>query len=92
MPCLIVLIAFLFPRLVIIGLALFSNYLQQAFTGLLFPILGFFFLPYATLAYAWVKNSHGTIDGWYLVAIIVAVLVDIGAMGEGADVKRRRAR
>ena len=92
MPCLIVLIAFLFPRLVIIGLALFSNYLQQAFTGLLFPILGFFFLPYTTLSYAWVKNSHGTIDGWYLVAIIVAVLVDIGAMGEGADVKRRRAR
>jgi hypothetical protein len=92
MPCLVVLIAFFFPRLVIILLALFSNYLQQAYTGLLIPLLGFFFLPYTTLAYAWAKNSHGSVDGVYLLVVIIAVLVDLGVLGGGAQTRRVRVR
>ncbi len=91
MPCLVALLAFLFPRFVIILLALFSNYLQHAYTGLLVPILGFFFLPYTTLAYAWAKNSHGSVDGIYLVVVILAVLADLGSLG-GSESARRRVR
>ena len=81
MPCLLGLIAFFFPRLVIILLALFSNYLQQAYTGLLIPILGFFFLPYTTLAYAWARNTHGSVDGGFLISLQV-MNIDGGESGE----------
>lgn len=90
MPCLLVLIAFFFPRLVIILLALFSNYLSQAYTGFILPLLGFFFLPYTTLAYSIAINEHGRVDGMYLVLVIVAVLVDLGVVGGGAKARRNR--
>ncbi len=90
MPCFLALIAFFFPRLVLILLALFSSYLQQAYLGLFVPLLGFFFLPYTTLAYAWAKNSHGSVDGLYLVIVIAAVLVDLGVLGGGATARRNR--
>ncbi len=90
MPCLLILIAFFFPRAVIILLALFSNFLSNAYTGLLIPVLGFFFLPYTTLAYAWAKNTHGSVDGFHLAVVIVAVLVDLGVLGGGARARRGR--
>lgn len=92
MPCLIAAIAFFFPRLIIILLAIFSTYLSAAFNGWIVPLLGFFFLPYTTLAYAWAKNTHGAIDGWYLAVVILAVLMDLGALGGGAEASRRKKR
>lgn len=92
MPCLLAGVAFFFPRLVIILLAIFSTYLSAAFNGWIVPLLGFFFLPYTTLAYAWAKNSHGSVDGWHLAVVILAVLMDIGALGGGAEASRRRKR
>ena len=92
MPCFVVLIGFFFPRLVIAGLALFTNYLGQAYHGLVLPLLGFFFLPYTTLAYAWAINSHGSVDGLHLVVVILAVLVDLGVIGGSARVKRIQRR
>lgn len=90
MPCLLVLIGFFFPRVVIVLLALFSNYLNHAYTGLLIPLLGFIFLPYTTLAYAWAINNHGSVDGVHLVVVIFAVLVDLGVLGGGERVRRVR--
>jgi len=90
MPCLIVLIAFFFPRVVIAVLALLTNYMATAYQTLIWPLLGFFFLPYTTLAYAWAKNSHGSVDGIYLIVVIIAVLVDLGVLGGGARARRGR--
>jgi hypothetical protein len=90
MPCLLVLIAFCFPRVVIAILALTTNYLATAYQTFLWPLLGFFFLPYTTLAYAWAKNSHGSVDGGYLLVVILAVLMDLGTFGGGARARRRK--
>jgi hypothetical protein len=90
MPCLVVLLAFFFPRVVLACLALFTHYLGNAYHGLIVPLLGFFFLPYTTLAYAWAKNSHGSVEGGYLVVVIVAVLIDLGVVGGGARARRLR--
>ncbi len=93
MHCLLGLIGFFFPRLAIVLLWLFSDYLGRAFSAGLWPVLGFFFAPFTTLAYAWAKNSHGSIDGMYLVVVIVAVLMDLGVFGSGAHARRKnRAR
>jgi cytochrome b561 len=97
MPCLLALLAFFFPRLIIIILAL-TGYIGQAYQTLLWPLLGFFFLPYTTLAYAWAINTAGNVTGIYLFVVIVAVLLDLGTIGGGASsrrtvvVRRRRTR
>ncbi len=85
MPCCLVVIAILaFPRIVLVCMFLFSNYLERAYHGLLLPILGFFLLPLTTIAYAWLMNTHRPIEGVNLVILIVAVVVDVGGIGGGA--------
>jgi hypothetical protein len=83
-------LALFFPRLVIILVWLFSNYLGQAYETVLWPLLGFFFLPLTTLAYAWAINTNGTVSGIYLVVVVLAVLIDLGLLGGGAHSGRRK--
>lgn len=89
MPCLLTLVILAFPRLALILLWLFSNYLDRAYHGLLIPLLGFIFLPITTIAYAWMMNSHLPIAGVNLVILIVAVLLDVGSHTGGARYYRR---
>lgn len=88
MPCLIALLALMAPRLVIILLAIFSTYLSSAYQTVLWPVLGFFFMPFTTLAYAWAINSNGSVSGFHLVVVVLAVLVDLGSVGGGASQHR----
>src|SRR4051812_13184534 len=81
MPCLLVLLTLAFPRVVLLALFFFTDYLARAFPETLWLVLGFIFLPVTTLAYAWIVNSHVPIAGPYLVAIIIAVVVDLGLVG-----------
>jgi len=80
MPCLIALFALISPRLALFFVLLFSNMIQRAFDGWLLPILGFFLLPWTTLAYV-VMWDVGTreVSGfeWFIVGL--AFLVDLGS-------------
>ena len=51
--------------------------LASAGFGAFGPLLGFFFMPYTTLAYAWAQNSNGSVDGFYLVAVVVAATIAV---------------
>ena len=90
MPCLLVLVVVLFPRVVLALMFLLTNYLQRAYPGLLVPLLGFCFLPITTLVYAWMVNNRQTIDGVNLLIIVVAVIIDVGGLGGGEYHRRRR--
>ncbi len=90
MGCLLVIIFLAFPRIALALLFLFSNYLQRAYHGLIWPVLGFLFLPLTTLVYAWMANSHMSIAGINLLILIVAVVVDLGGLGGGEHHRRRR--
>lgn len=90
MPCLLLLVVLLFPRVVLVLTFLFSNFLQRAYHGLLIPLLGFIFLPITTLAYAWIVNSGQPIEGVYLIMLIVAVIIDVGGLGGGEYHRRTR--
>jgi len=79
------------PRVVLVLMALFSNYLERAYHGFLIPLLGFIFLPLTTIVYAFLVNSHYPIEGIYLVALIVAVVIDLGGVGGGHWSRRQRA-
>ena len=91
MPCcLICLIGFFLPRVTLFFLWLLSGYLGRAYETVLWPLLGFFFLPYMTLAYAVAVNEFGGLKGMGLLVFVVGVLLDFGVMGGGARAHRRR--
>lgn len=89
MPCLPVIIALLFPRILIVFLWFFTNWFDGVYTGFILPLLGLIFLPFTTLWYSVVVNYYN--GEWNLISVIgmvIAVLVDIGSIGSGA--RRRR--
>ncbi len=82
-------LAFFFPRVTIALLVIFGDYIGRAYDTFIWPFLGFFFMPYTVLAYAFAKNHHGGVDGIYLILVVIAVLVDLGVIGGGAESARR---
>ncbi len=88
MPCFLVLLAFLTPRLVVALLWLFSHWFQGIFPSVLWPILGFVFLPTTLLWYTAVQHWFaGQWTLWPIVGLVVAILVDMSP----AKGRRRRS-
>ena len=79
------------PRFAIVLVVIFSDYIGEAYTTFVWPFLGFLFMPLTTLAYAWAINSRGTVEGFQLVVVVIAVLIDLDIVG-GSAANRRRAR
>jgi hypothetical protein len=80
MPCFAALLALIGPRVAIIGVAIFSNILTRAFDSWFLPFIGFFILPWTTLAYAimWDVGTHEVIGfEWFIVGL--AFIADIGS-------------
>lgn len=91
--CLLAIFALGFPRLVLFGIWVFSDYLGRAFETWFWPFMGFLFLPTTTLAYAWAVNEHGGVQGWGLAAVIAGLLLDIRLLsGGGTEFHRHRRR
>ena len=88
MCCVLVLLAFLGPRLVLFLLWLLTNYLTRAFDAFLLPFLGFLFLPWTTIAWAIAQNEFGGANGVGLLVIALGFLADIGVLGGGARGRR----
>ena len=89
MGCLVALIVLALPRTVMVILWLFTDYLAQAFGTWVWPLLGFFFLPTTTLAYAVAQNRYDGVEGWGLVLVVLGVLIDVGALGGGRGAGKR---
>jgi hypothetical protein len=90
MPCFIGCLALAMPRLAIVLVVIFSDYVGRAYDTLIWPLLGFFFMPLTTLAYAWAINSRGSVEGMHLVVLVLAVLIDLGLIGGSSRARRRR--
>jgi hypothetical protein len=90
MPCLLIIVFLAFPRIALLLLFIFSNYLQRAYHGLILPLLGFLFLPLTTLAYAWMMNTGLPTTGVNLLILIIAVVIDLGGIGSGEYHRRTR--
>lgn len=92
--CLLLILSAFAPRLVLVLLWLFGGrYLSVPFSTWILPLLGFIFMPFTTLAYAfaWHQNG-GSVGGLWIVLIVVAVLMDLGHFGGSArSVRKRKA-
>lgn len=89
MPVLVGCLALGTPRLAILLVVLFSDYLGRAYETTIWPVLGFFLMPLTTLSYAFAVNSNGSIEGMYLVLVVVTVLLDLGLVGAGSRTRWR---
>jgi hypothetical protein len=89
MACLVVLLAFISPRLALFGIFLFSDLLSRAFDSWFVPFLGFFLLPWTTLAYAamWGVGSNG-VNGFEWFIVILAFVVDLGSWANRGQARR----
>jgi hypothetical protein len=86
MPLLIIIFALLIPRITIGLLYFFTNWFQGIFSNLLFPILGFIFLPTTLLWYSavqrWFNGEWGIVS---VAGIVIALIIDL------SPARRRRA-
>ena len=91
MPCLVAGVALMVPRLAMFFIWLFTGWFRAAFHTWYWPLLGFFFMPYTTLAYmaAMLNNNHA-VSGLWLALIIIAAIVDAGHWGGGRRTWKRR--
>lgn len=91
MACLVVLLAFLSPRLALFAIFLFSNLLSRAFDSWFVPLLGFFLLPWTTLAYAAMWSSSDRVSGFEWFIVILAFVIDLGSYASRDRARRASA-
>ncbi len=92
MGCLLALVAAFSARLALFFVWLFTDRLTIAFRSGWEGLIGFVFLPYATLFYALVYAPGKGVDafGWVIVAL--GVLFDLSSHVFGQRARRRRER
>ncbi len=86
MPLLSLLIGYFFPRFMIVILYLFTGWWKSAFDGIFWPILGFLFMPLTVLWYG--ISEHYFPGSIQTVGLVIAVLLDLGLIGNGARSKK----
>lgn len=91
MGCLVILFALISPRLALFGVWIFSDLLSRAFDSWLVPFIGFFLLPWTTLAYAVMWSSSHRVSGFEWFIVILAFLIDLGAHARGGRLRRETA-
>jgi hypothetical protein len=89
--CLFALISAFSARLALFLVWVFSDRLSIAFRSGWEGILGFIFLPYATLFYALVYQPHKGVDGFGWVIVALGILLDLSSHMSGSRAARRRA-
>ena len=77
MPCLLVVFALAFPRLVIAGTWFFSNWFSGVFPTVVWPMLGFFIAPTTLLWYVGVQKWYGgEWTAWPIAGLVMALMLD----------------
>ena len=84
MPCFATLLALISPRLALFFIWIFSDILGRAYDSWFLPVLGYFLLPWTTLAYALMWDV-GTRDvtGFEWFVVVLAFLADLSSYAGG---------
>ena len=72
------------PRVILFGMYFGSDLLPKAYETVLWPVLGFIFLPWTTLAYTFAMNDRGGLEGPYLLMFIGALILDVFATNKNS--------
>lgn len=79
MPLIVAIVGLLFPRITIVILYFLTDWLRGVFDSLLWPVIGFIFMPVTLLWYVAVQNYFGGMwDTVPIIGMVVAVAIDMG--------------
>ncbi len=87
MGCFVALLALISPRLALFFVWLFSDLLSRAYDSWVLPLLGFFLLPWTTLAYAamWdIGCGANGVEGFEWFIVILAFVADLASYASGS--------
>lgn len=88
MPCLVALLALISPRLALFFVWIFTDDLSRAFESWVVPVIGFFILPWTTLAYAVLWQSSRGVNGFEWFIVVFAFVVDVGSYVRAGSARR----
>jgi hypothetical protein len=82
MPCLFAVLALATPRLAVALLYFFTRWFEGMFDTILWPVLGFIFLPTTLLWYTAVQHwFNGQWTLWPVVGLVLALMIDLSPAG-----------
>jgi hypothetical protein len=87
MGCFLVLFALVSPRLALFFTLVFSDWVGDAFDGWFLPVLGFFVLPWTTLAYIVMWQLTPGVVGFEWFIVILAFFVDLGSYAKTSSAR-----
>jgi hypothetical protein len=87
--CLVALLLAGAPRIALLAWWFYdAARIESTFGGWIAPVLGVILLPWTTIAYVYVAPGGVTTFEW--VIVVIALLIDLGSHGGGAEANRRR--
>ncbi len=91
MPCLVALFALISPRLALFAIWVFGSLLDRAYDSWIVPVIGFFLLPWTTLAYAlmWGFSTNG-VQGLEWIVVALAAFLDLGVFRQSRQLREAR--
>ena len=81
MPCILLVLALAFPRVIIVLLWFFTNFFHGVYHGIIIPVLGFLFLPLTLIVYTYIAKTYSQMGAPQFVALAIAVIIDLGLVG-----------
>jgi len=89
--CLLAMIGSFFPRIALLLMWIFTNYVDRAFSGFLLPLLGLIFLPLTTIMFCLVYSpAAGGVVGANWIWVALGLLLDIMSYSSGGYGRRQR--
>jgi hypothetical protein len=89
MPCLVLILLGVSPRLGVAAIWLLSDWVDRAFVGPVLPILGIIFLPWTTALYIVGFIAGGAASPWGIIGIAIGLFLDIAVHAGSATMVRR---
>lgn len=90
MGCLFLTILLISPRLGVVALWLFTDWVDRAFSGWILPILGIIFLPWTTGLYVLGFVIGDAAAPWGILGAFIGLFLDIALHAGSATMSRRR--
>ena len=90
MGCLILLTSMISPRLALVLVWIFTDFVDRAYDSFIVPFLGLLVLPWTTLIYSLAYAPRVGVTGWGWFFVILGVLADLSSYGENARRNRDR--
>ena len=93
MGCLIAILAVITPRFAMLAIWFFSDWFDKAYLTTIWPLLGFFFAPYTSLAYmAAMLRNDGQVSGGWTVLLVIAIVADLSSSGNAGKKRSKHAK